>query len=343
MSQVLKYYVSGHTALGFVNFLQSNLMAIQKVIVLEHTSRQVVSDVLKEIQKKMGADQAQEILCSSFRKDEMEGLLLPDESIGFVAKHLAQDEEVEQIHFDLHEWLPIDEKDENIEKEKSLQAEAYTHFHNGLLIHDELEQIYIDEMDFAVANQLADNVMKHIFNGSTEQKKQPMVTERLFGTNTIDGVVNEVEQLIAPLESRFFIKGRAGTGKSVLMKKVVEQSKRYGYDTEVYRCSFDPNSIDMVIIRELGYCLFDSTAPHEFFPSRKTDQVIDLYERTVKDGTDEKYAKQIKRVTEAYKAEVKQGLNCLKEIKKHATNVEMTAENYTHLITKVGKELIREI
>ena len=138
---------------------------------------------------------------------------------------------------------------------------------------------------------------------------------RLFGTNTGDGVVNLVEKLIEPIKNRVYIKGRAGTGKSVFMKKVLTKCKEYGINTEVYHCSFDPNSIDMLIIRDLDYCLFDSTPPHEFFPKQDSDQTIDLYELTVEPGTDEQFKDEINIVTERYKERMKKGVDELRKIK----------------------------
>lgn len=48
-------------------------------------------------------------------------------------------------------------------------------------------------------------------------------------------------------------------------------------------------SLDMVLLRELDIVIFDSTAPHEYFPDRDNDEVVDMYEITVTPGTDEKY------------------------------------------------------
>lgn len=343
MGHILKYYVSGHTAEGFVNYLDSNLKQLKKIIVLQHTARHVISDVLKELQKQLGMNQQQEILCSPFRAADMEGLIMPDLSVGFIAEHLIQDKAVKATTVDIRDWLPLEESTTEQKAAKKLQEKAYHHFSTGLQIHDELEKVYIDEMDFAAANEIAENVIKQIFQSSLQQSNKANVYERLFGTNTMDGVVNEVEQLIAPMQHRIFIKGRAGTGKSVLMKKVVEQSKLYGYDTEIYRCSFDPNSVDMVIIRSLGYCLFDSTAPHEFFPSRQSDQVIDLYQRTVTAGTDERYAEKIQRITQAYKAEMKKGIEFLQKMKAYEPTIEMRNEKYTAFLSKISKDIMKKI
>ena len=343
MNQTIKYYATGHTAAGYVNYIKNNLARINKVVVIEHTSKQAISDVLKKIHLKSGTDTQRELLCSSDRQDDLEGIIFRDNSMGIISEHIVQDDGKEMIYVDLHHWMPLTEDTSKREKVRELQKEAYAHFSKGLSIHDELEDIYINQMDFSIANQLADHVIKQIFHDTSQQNGKSVVYKRLFGTNTMDGVVNEVDQLIAPIPYRIFIKGRAGTGKSVLMKKVLEQSIHEGYDTEVYHCSFDPNSIDMVIIRSLGYCLFDSTPPHEFFPTRKEDQIVDLYKRTVKDGTDEKFEQQINDVTKAYKAEMKKGLDNLKEMKYYEPVMQIEERKYDTLITEISNEVKKQI
>jgi hypothetical protein len=71
----------------------------------------------------------------------------------------------------------------------------------------------------------------------------------------------------------------------------------------------------MVIIREIGIAIFDSTAPHEYFPDRETDEIIDMYERCITPGTDEQYAEEIERTTKAYKDKMKEAISYLAEAK----------------------------
>lgn len=85
---------------------------------------------------------------------------------------------------------------------------------------------------------------------------------------------------------------------------------------EKYHCGFDPNSLDMLVFRELGIAIFDSTEPHEHFPSREGDTVIDMYERCVTPGTDEKYADRIFSLRTEYKKEMKAAIAQLAEAKR---------------------------
>src|SRR5699024_4865788 len=74
--------------------------------------------------------------------------------------------------------------------------------------------------------------------------------------------------------------------------------------------------------RELDFCVFDSTDPHEFFPERDNDEIIDIYEIAVSPGTDEKYAKEIKEVTAKYKSYMKNGIKKIKKAGEHRETIE---------------------
>jgi hypothetical protein len=100
-----------------------------------------------------------------------------------------------------------------------------------------------------------------------------------------------------------------------MLKKIAVSGEERGFDVEVYHCGFDPNSLDMVIIPEKGIAIFDSTAPHEYFPNRVNDEIIDMYERCITPGTDEKYAKEIERTTRSYKDKMKEAISYLAEAK----------------------------
>ena len=84
------------------------------------------------------------------------------------------------------------------------------------------------------------------------------------------------------------------------MKKIANLAKDNGHKTEVYHCSFDPDSLDMVIIRDLSVCIFDSTSPHELFPSRTSDEIVDLYQAAVKPETDEENSARLAAIQNRY-------------------------------------------
>lgn len=337
MVENIPYFVRGHTAEGLVNFSDSNLQGIETIIALQHDNKQLIADVIKYFKKNMEGARKVETIYSPYLGKQLEGLILRDKSYALLSADVLLKKEIVRETIDLNNWLPM-YVDEEVKKSKNnIQDKAYHCFKQALTIHDELEQVYIDEMDFSKADKLAEHVLNDIFADVPMLNKQAHVYKRLFGTNTIEGAINEVEQIIEPIKHRVFIKGRAGTGKSVLLKKVLKECVRLGYDVELHHCSFDPQSIDMVLIRDLNYCLFDSTAPHEFFPTRATDQIVDLYETTVTKGTDEKYAEKIAQITQAYQKGMRDGLDHLYDLRTLSlfTSLELSRAKYVKQIENI--------
>lgn len=340
-----RYYVAGHTAKGFVNYVRSNLDGIEHVIILKHPAKIIKTKIVQAWIKKYRASKM-EILSSSFNQAYLDGVIIREKKMAILTDDVDTADIPHAITIDVTEHIddPTSSKDmvylEAIIS-SSYQA-AYRCFAKGLTFHEQLEAVYINEMDFDKADTLAEVFMEELFSEKEEGSQGGKVTERLFGTNTSDGIVNHLAALIAPFENRFFIKGRAGTGKSFFMKKVLSACLEKGYDVERYHCSFDPTSIDMIIIRALDCCLFDSTAPHELFPQRKNDGIIDLYEKTVNPFTDERHAVVIHDLMTQYKKEMKQGLLLLQNTKKinrmqdqlwsHVT--ESDIDSYQHTIEK---------
>ena len=87
-----------------------------------------------------------------------------------------------------------------------------------------------------------------------------------LGSNTYKGFYGLYEEAIAPLDRVFLLKGGPGTGKSSLMKKVMKEGLNRGYSVECWHCSGDPNSLDGVLIKDLGVAVIDATAPHAVEP-----------------------------------------------------------------------------
>lgn len=89
-----------------------------------------------------------------------------------------------------------------------------------------------------------------------------------LGANTPQGFVSFFDELYNPYENcyPYIIKGGPGTGKSTLMKKVAAESQKQGYSVEKVYCSSDPDSLDGIIVPELGICIADGTSPHTLEP-----------------------------------------------------------------------------
>ncbi|MEN2768710.1 hypothetical protein [Ornithinibacillus xuwenensis] len=315
MPSKIGYYVSGNTAEGFVNFLPTNTTNFFHHIILKHPSHTLKSAIIQEIIHEYEPTNDIEVLYSSIGKEFLDGVIIRDKKVAIIDERIATAAlngafEINLSLFTKDEILSFESTDAITNIENYTQ-QAYEDFWKGLKVHDDLEEIYIKEMDFDRANEMADEYIQKVLKDTPNGKQDPAVFHRFFGTNTKDGVVNVVPTLLNGLTSKYFIKGRAGTGKSTFMKKIMAACNEHGYDVELYHCSFDPNSIDMVLVRDLDFCVFDSTDPHEYFPEKPGEEIIDMYKEAVTSGTDEKYATDIKRLNLDYKSFMKKGVQQL--------------------------------
>ena len=82
-----------------------------------------------------------------------------------------------------------------------------------------------------------------------------------LGGSSPSGFSPAFEDVIADTDSfTYIIKGGPGTGKSSLMKKLLAEFA--DDENELYLCSSDPDSADMVVLKKHHVNLVDGTAPH---------------------------------------------------------------------------------
>ena len=307
-----KYLTDANSALGYASLQQENLTGVAHLYFLKNSHDQLTHFLLSNL---LNALQPQafelEAIYSSFDTSLLTGLILRDQSIAFVSGKIPPDNAI-VLDF-LEAYRPHNQKSILRLKEDMNEQydKLYQHFHRALIIHDDWEKIYINNMDFEKADALKEKVITQFFHAPPKDK-EGLIVRRFFGASTTGLYFDFIQELTAGLK-RYLIKGRPGTGKSTLMKAVAAHTKALGYNTEVYHCGFDPNSLDMVLVPELGICIFDATAPHEYFPTESTDEVIDTYQAFVNPGTDQLFEQALKSISTRYKQEIKQGIACLKK------------------------------
>ncbi|OMP66531.1 hypothetical protein BTO28_10770 [Domibacillus epiphyticus] len=304
------YFTSGHTARGFVQMAESNVEDVRLFILLRGGGECAQMECLKEVERRLqSAGEEFDSVRSPWNALQPEGLIVGDKAIwcGSLAPSLpsAATARHAAIRPDMLSAPPAG-KTAHI---------AYDCFREALIIHDEWESIYINRFNKNKADLLAAQWIKKLFPGkSTEQSR---TVHRFLGAATPSGSVDYIPELTEGLTKRYLIKGRAGTGKSTFMKKIAAAAEQNGYSAEIYHCGFDPASIDMVIVRELGFALFDSTKPHEYFPRNNTvDEIIDMYELLVEPGTDELFSKEIAALSSRYSELMEEGTAHLLEAHK---------------------------
>ncbi|WP_134685041.1 PRK06851 family protein [Brevibacillus migulae] len=311
--KILNYYAGGNTARGFHNLFSSNLQGLQRLFILKGGPGTGKSTLMKELGKRwaeLGYD-LEYIHCGS-DNGSIDGVIIPALQVGIVdgtAPHVIEPEAPGAIEeyvnlgeaWDHSKLAPRTADIQRISASiRECYQQAYETFAAALRIHDEWEKPYIANLDFTKANVLTAELIESLFAGR-KGTGEGLAKHRFLGAATPKGPVDFIQNLTEELPHRYFLKGRPGSGKSTLLKKLAAHAEQNGFAVEVYHCGFDPNSLDMVIVRELGWAIFDSTAPHEHFPDRDGDRVIDMYERIITPGTDEVYADEIAAISKRYK------------------------------------------
>ncbi|MCC3374224.1 PRK06851 family protein [Cohnella sp. REN36] len=319
------YFARGNTAHGAHFLYNSAFDGLNKIFVLTGPQGTGKSTVIRSLADGL-LDQGQHVQCfhSPLRPDELDGIILTELKVGIidgrVCEGIAEDEagEIVLIHFGeaLDNGLISPEHSGTIEELRGkldrAYSKAYETFLTALRIHDEWEKYYIESMDFTKAGLVAEDLIQDLYAG--HESDTPTVGRHLFfGAATPKGAFDFIQSLTAQLDRRIFIKGRPGSGKSTLLKKLATSAEQKGIDVQVFHCGFDPNSLDMLIFPQLRTAIFDSTAPHEYFPDRVGDEILDMYTLTMAPGTDEAYAAEIASIKERYSAKMKEATSLLAE------------------------------
>jgi hypothetical protein len=355
--KIKNYYAGGNTARGFHSLYESNLQGLDRLFILKGGPGTGKSSLMKRVGEewvKKGYDI--EFLHCSSDNQSIDGVLIPALKVGIVdgtAPHVIEPKAPGAVEEYINLGEAWDARKLAAHKKEIYRLtnaishsfkQAYSTFKTALDVHDDWEKIYIDNMDFEKADQLTKKLMESFF-GKIKLNKKSDVRHRFLGAATPKGAVDFVPNLTEDVAKRYFIKGRPGSGKSTMLKKLAAAAEARGIDIEVYHCGFDPNSLDMVIFRELGIAIFDSTAPHEYFPSRAGDEIIDMYELIIAPGTDEIYADQIAPIAESYKKNMNKAISFLakaKELHDELEAIYVSAMDFS-VVENIQQKIAEEI
>lgn len=351
------YFARGNTAHGAHFLYTSAFSGLNKIFVLTGPQGTGKSTVIQSVADSL-LDKGLHVQCfhSPLRPDELDGIILTELKVGIVDGRVCKgisDSGAEEIVFiDFGEAfdnsLISPEHAVAIEdlrgKLEETYSKVYETFATALRIHDEWEKYYIENMDFTKADQIAEDLIQDLYAG--HESDTPTASRHLFfGAATPKGAFDYIQSLTAQLERRIFIKGRAGSGKSTLLKKLASTAEQKGIEVQVFHCGFDPNSLDMLIFPKLQTAIFDSTAPHEYFPDRDEDEILDMYTNTITPGTDEAYAAEIAGIKARYSAKMKEATSYLAEAEAIDSQIKayyVGATNYT-VVEKLQLQLQSEL
>ncbi|WP_188207654.1 hypothetical protein [Alkalibacillus aidingensis] len=351
-----RYFMGGTTAKGYVNFYENLIEQLERVVYIEGGFTTIVSPILQRVANHFTNHYDIDYIHNHLMTDQLEGIVIPSLDIGIFDRTKMNQKRVvypmlyEKLVYlgDRYDYDYLKNHEKDLQKHrgevKTLYQAAIDHFQTALSHHHQVEKLYVDHLNVERANQETEQLIQDIFENSSLHKPGS-VKHRYLGAATPEGPVDYVMELTDELKKRIFIKGRSGTGKSTMLRKIAHEAKNRGFDIEIYHCGFDPGSLDMVILRELSVAIFDATAPHEHDPIKETDEIFDVYERFIDGHPDDLYHDELAKYKSSYKEEMLKAKECLADIKKQQVEFEQIYQQSMDLdlTTNVEDDLIKWI
>ena len=338
------YYLSANTGCGYVSFFDDIIASFKKVIILKNIPSQYKQKIFDEIETILNNENTfYDKIISCGTSDETDAIISNSLSMVIADDSIITNEI--PLYSDVIDFINILNCD-CIEKKnlaflngkiERLKKKMVSHLAEAKKIHDEWEKIYISNLDFGKINIEADKLICSIFDTVVCKDGVPSDCRRFFGTLLARGNINYIDKITNGFKKRIFIKGRPGTGKSTILKKFATEARKKGYSTETYYCSLDTNSLDMVVVRELGVAIFDSTSPHEMSPVYPWDTIFDVYEAGKKTNIDDYYADELMIIKNEYDEEIKKAKECLytiQALKNETSRILMADDNILNDIIK---------
>src|SRR5699024_6713959 len=178
MNQPVKYYVSGHTANGYVNYVTSNIADSDKVIILQNGDYEKTTALFEQLIKEYEATYP-EIMYIPQGAEVIGGVILQNGQLAILHESIV-DETIENAHYinltDFYEPPFHHQEGKHVEV---LYEESYAYFKKGLNIHNHLERVYIQEMDFKKADDVAEEFIEKLLSHTKKKSKTSNVKKRM--------------------------------------------------------------------------------------------------------------------------------------------------------------------
>lgn len=160
-------------------------------------------------------------------------------------------------------------------------ARAYRYIKAAKVIHEDLEAVYSDAVDWGRVNQIAADLIEAIFERKPIASKPGKVRRLFISAITPEGFRNFLPGLAEIAPTVYAVEGAPGTGKATLLAKMAKTAEELGIDCEAFCCAFDPYKIEHLLLPSLGVLITTAVPPHRLDPSQVSfivnlNQCVDL-------------------------------------------------------------------
>jgi hypothetical protein len=358
MGTIKHYYAGSNSSRGFYSFYDQALKGLDCLYILKGGPGTGKSTLIRKVGESLNEKGFDiEFLHCSSDNQSLDGVVIPALKTGIVdgtAPHIVDPRYPGVIDCIVNLGDYRDDDKLSAHKEKIVQLtdkisatfmKAYEQFGTAKKIHDDIEKIYIKAMDFQKADQVTEQLISRIYSKAIPSERSPKTKHLFMGAATPKGPVCYYDNLTEQDDTRFIVKGRAGSGKSTMMKKIGARAESLGLTVTYYHCAFDPGSIDMVSIPGLKTSILDGTAPHVFEPSRAGDEIVDMFELCIDPAVEVEQAEELGKLEAEYQSFMQEGTNYLAEAKCLHDELEVFYVEAMDFdgINKKAEELINQI
>lgn len=138
-------------------------------------------------------------------------------------------------------------------KNKYAYRKAFNYFKAAKVIFEEIAEDNRSISDFKKINNESKTLIEKVFAKKEFKTEFNGFQERhLFSTAyTPDGFVDYTNSILEWVEDVYYISGEIGTGKSTILRRILEEARIRNYQVEVYHNSLIPDKIETIFIKEL--------------------------------------------------------------------------------------------
>ena len=349
MAKVRRMFPGGNTSQGFVSF-HDNIIGPNRNML--YILKGMPGGGKSSLMKKIGIRATEEDFTVEYHHcpsdpNSIDGIVINELKIGIVDGTFPHI--VDPIYPGLTDKLIdlgqfIDSEKLKGSREEIIQAKvnnkiayrkAFAYFKSAKIIYEEIAQNNKSGADFTKINHETKLLIDEIFSRDMVNKEElPSIERHMFSNaNTPEGYVDYTQTILEGIPTIYYIEGEIGTGKSTLIKRLIEESKMKGYSMEIYHNPTIPEKIETLIIKDLNICITSNKNALEF-PHNKVN-LNEYFNHNVKDNKD----------YEIYYLLIEKGISHLLGAKKNHEILEKSyrpAVNYEG-INKVKGEILREI
>lgn len=290
---IRKVFPGANTPQGFYSFYDQILSPAEatRIFVLKGGPGMGKSTLMRLIGEEMASKGYQvEFHCCSSDNDSLDGICIRRQGIALLdgtAPHVVDPKNPGAVDEIINLGVYWDETGLRKEKDAILALNkevgrlfrrAYDYLAQARILADEVESYYWDSgaLDIPGLNALGRGLETLVFGKSFSRGVSR--TRHLFASGiTPGGAVNHLDSIFGPLNRRYIIRGPAGSGKAVLVKKLYDAALGRGLEVEVFHCSLRPEEIEHLVFPDLDAGVITGSEPHEY-RAEPGDMVLDTQE-----------------------------------------------------------------